>query len=127
MILTTAEHNRYLVASDLPQKHPDDPASINIELRAREGHWLSHIVLDNTVIPEIIKSVNTSDLARAKLEAMTDIANEIFSWLNHPSLKHKMCDGGRGNLGEQARFFDMQRRLQTLTRSAQHFLGKEVV
>jgi hypothetical protein len=44
------------------------------------------------------------ELQAARIQKLKTAGEEIASWLRHPDMRHKMVDGGRGNLGEQSTY-----------------------
>ena len=55
---------------------------------------------------------------RVQRDALLIACRDLVGWFNHPALRVKMCDGGRGNLGEQAEYHRVKNQADKAIREA---------
>lgn len=53
------------------------------------------------------------------IQELIEIVLNMEGWLLHPDIRFKICDGGRGNLGEQADYQQLMNRVQKTKKLAQ--------
>ena len=55
---------------------------------------------------------------------LLEACEAMVGWFNHPEIRFKMCDGGRGNLGEQSAYHRMmQAARHAITKATQSTTG----
>lgn len=66
------------------------------------------------------QKTETQAVVKSKEQELLEACKLLVGWFNHPSIRFKMCDGGKGNLGEQSEYHRMMKQARDAIYKAEY-------